>query len=100
MPRPNLRRAAIALVVAVPLLAIASGVVAVLQHSLGVPNPSAVYLVAVVVAAFLGGPIEAILIAIASALIYNFLFTDPRFSLAISDPGVWLHVLLLLFVGI
>lgn len=100
MPRLNLRRAAVALLVAVPLLAVASGVVAVLQHSLGVPNPSAVYLIAVVAAAFLGGPIEAILIAIASALIYNFLFTEPRFSFAINDPGVWLHVLLLLFVGI
>jgi two-component system, OmpR family, sensor histidine kinase KdpD len=94
------RRVAVALAVAIPSLALATLVVGVLQDSLGVPNSSAVYLVAVVATAFVSGPIEAILVAIASATIYNFLFTDPRYTLTISDPGVWLSVLLLLFVGI
>jgi two-component system sensor histidine kinase KdpD len=100
MLRLDLRRVAVGLAVAIPLLALATVVVGVLQDSLGVPNPSAVYLVAVVAAAFVGGPVEAIVVAIASALIYNFLFTDPRYNFTISDPGVWLSVLLLLFVGI
>jgi two-component system sensor histidine kinase KdpD len=75
-------------------------IVGVLQNLLDVPNPSAVYLIAVVAVAIACGPIEAVLTAVASALIYNFLFTAPHYTLVISDPGVWLSVVLLLFVGV
>jgi two-component system sensor histidine kinase KdpD len=86
--------------VAVPSLALATIAVAILQDGLGVPNPSAVYLVAVVATAIVSGTVGAIATAIASFLLYNFLFTDPRYTLAMNEPGVWLSVVLLLFVGI
>ena len=87
-------------VVVVASLAIATVAVAVLQDDLGVPNASAVYLVAVVVTALVSGTAGAVLSAIASFLLYDFLFTDPRYTFSITDPGEYLSVILLLFVGI
>ena len=88
------------LIVAGPSLAGASLGVAILQADLGVANASSVYLVAVVVTAFVTGTIGAILAAVGSFLLYNFLFTEPLYTLTIADPGVLLSVVLLLFVGI
>ncbi len=88
------------LAVAVPSLAAATVVVWLLQDVLGVPNPSAVYLVAVVAAAIVSGTLGAVATAGASFVLYNFLFTVPRYTLSMHEPGVWLSVVLLLFVGI
>jgi two-component system sensor histidine kinase KdpD len=86
--------------VAVPTLALATVAVAILQDDLGVPNPSAVYLVAVVATAIVSGTAGAIGTAVASFVLYNYLFTEPRFTLSMHEPGVWLSVVLLLFVGV
>jgi two-component system sensor histidine kinase KdpD len=32
--------------------------------------------------------------------VYDFLFVDPRHTLVVADPGEWLNLLLLLFVGV
>src|SRR3954470_8896104 len=82
------------------LLAAATVAVAVLEQALGVANASSAYLVAVVLAALLAGTAGAIVTAIGSAAVYNYLFTEPRFTFAIHDAGVLLSVVLLLFVGI
>src|SRR3954465_10505496 len=100
MRRLGARRIWRGLAVAVLTLLAATLIVGVLQNVLDVPNPSAVYLIAVVATAIACGPVEAVLVAVASALIYNFFFTAPHYTLVISDPGVWLSVVLLLFVGI
>jgi two-component system sensor histidine kinase KdpD len=94
------RQLARLLAVGIPSLAGATLLVAYLQDVLGVPNPSAVYLVAVVVTAFVAGTVGAIVASVASFLLYNFLYTEPRYTLTIDDPSVWLSVVLLLFVGI
>src|SRR4051794_12980852 len=86
--------------VAVSTLAVATIVVGLLQDVLGVPNPSAVYLVAVVATAIVSGTPGAIATAVASFVLYNYLFTEPRYTLSMHEPGVWLSVVLLLFVGI
>jgi two-component system sensor histidine kinase KdpD len=88
------------LVVGAPSLIGATLVVGYLQDELHVPNPSAIYLVAVVAAALVSGTAGAILTAVASFLLYNYLFTEPRYTLSMHEPGVWLSVVLLLFVGI
>ena len=88
------------LLVALPSLAGATLAVGYLQDVLGVPNPSAIYLVAVVATALASGTSGAILTAIASFVLYNFLFTEPRYTLSMHEPGVWLSVVLLLFVGV
>jgi two-component system sensor histidine kinase KdpD len=81
-------------------LAIATAGVAVLEHSMGASTASFVYLVAVVASALLAGTAGAVVAAVGSALAYNYLFTDPRYTFEIHDPGVLLSVVLLLFVGI
>jgi len=88
------------LAVAVPALALATIAVAILQDRLGIPNPSAVYLVAVVATAVVSGTAGAVVSAIASFLLYDYLFVDPRNTFTISNPGEYLSVILLLFVGI
>ena len=94
-------RQAVRLVVVVGVsLAAATAAVAALEHAVGVGNASSAYLVAVVLAALLAGTSGAIVTAFGSAGLYNFLFTEPRYTLEIHDPGVLLEVVLLLFVGI
>ncbi|HYO44140.1 MAG TPA: ATP-binding protein [Candidatus Limnocylindrales bacterium] len=81
-------------------LATATVAVAILQDVASVGNASAAYLVAVVLVALLVGTDGAIVTAFGAAALYNFLFTEPRYTFAIHDPGVLLSVVLLLFVGI
>jgi two-component system sensor histidine kinase KdpD len=81
-------------------LVCASVAVAALETFAGVPNASIVYLAAVVVTAIVGGTPGAIVASVGSFLVYDFLFTQPVFTFAINDPGEWLSVVLLLFVGI
>src|SRR5829696_1118496 len=96
----SLRRAGLALAVSAAALAFATIAVAFLQDTLGVPNPSAVYLVAVVLTALTTGTLGAVITSVAAFLLYNYFFTDPRYTLHMQEPGVWLSVVLLLFVGI
>lgn len=100
MTRLQSRRVARQLIVAIPSLAAATIAVAILQDGLGVPNPSAVYLVAVVAVGLASGTVGAVLTSLASFLLYNFLFTEPRYTLSMHEPGVWLSAVLLLFAGI
>jgi two-component system sensor histidine kinase KdpD len=95
------RRQLIALIaLAVPSLALATAAVWLLQDVMGVPNPSAVYLVAVVICAIQGGAFGATVAAVGSFLLYDFLFVDPRLTFTISDPAEYVSLVLLLFVGI
>jgi two-component system sensor histidine kinase KdpD len=94
------RELARVLAVAAFSLAAATVTVAVLQDGLGVPNPSALYLVAVVSMAIVSGTWGAVLTAVASFLLYNFLFVDPRHTFTVARPGELVNLLLLLFVGI
>jgi two-component system sensor histidine kinase KdpD len=99
MRRIDRRALARFLAVAVPSLAGATIAVAVLQ-GVGVPNASAVYLAAVVATAFVGGTWGAIVAAVAAFLLYDFLFVLPLYTFAVADPGEWLNLVLLLFIGI
>ena len=87
-------------VVVVVTLAAATAAVAALEHVMGVGNASSAYIVGVVLAALLVGTDGAVVTAFGAAALYNYLFTEPRFTFAIHDPGVLLSVVLLLFVGI
>lgn len=86
--------------VAVPALAAATGLVWLLETRFDVLNASPVYLLAVVVTALLSGTVGALLAAVSGILIYDYLFTHPFQTFAISDPAEWLNLVLLLFVGL
>jgi two-component system, OmpR family, sensor histidine kinase KdpD len=81
-------------------LAGATFVIAVVEGSLGVPNASAVYILAVAAVALVGGRFAVLVAAVAAFLLYDFLFVQPLLTFTISDPGEWLNLLLILAVGL
>jgi two-component system sensor histidine kinase KdpD len=89
------RLAALALVpLATILVALAEGPL------LRIPDASPLYLIAVVGIAVVFGTWAAVAAAVAAFFLYDVLFVEPRFTLAVNDPEEWLNLLLLLFVGI
>jgi two-component system sensor histidine kinase KdpD len=86
-------------VTAASTLFAATLVAVILEEVIGVPDASAVYLVAVVVTSYIGGRAGAIISAVGAFLLFDFVFTEPRGTFAIRDTGVVLDALLLLFVG-
>ena len=101
MTRPELdfRRIAIATAAVIGALTVMTAVVNLLEGSLAIPDASAAYLLAVVVIAVAVGTTPAVVTAIGAFLLYDYLFTEPRYTLTVRDPGEWLNVLLLLIVG-
>lgn len=89
-----------------PSAAIGTGLLAatlavhVLERIVGLPDASATYLVAVVVAAVTGGTAAALATAFLAVLVHNYFFIDPVGTFVVSDPEKWLTLLLLLFVGV
>ena len=94
------RRTGIVLAGEVAALALATGLVAVLQGQLRIANPSAAYLLAVVALAVVYGTWAAVGGSVAAFLLYDFLFVDPRFTLTVSSLEEWFNLVLLLVVGI
>src|SRR6478672_6076376 len=86
--------------VAVVTIALGTLIIAVLEQAAEIPDASAVYLVAVVVVGSLGGTVPAVITAVASFLVYDLLFTEPRFSLAVTDTSELLNLILVLIVAI
>ncbi len=88
------------LAIAIPSLAIATIAASLLEDVIGVPNASAVYLAAVVVTALVAGTSGAVVAAVAAFLLYDYLFVQPLYTFTVADPGEWLNLVLLLFIGI
>ncbi len=81
-------------------LAATTAVVWVLEDGLGFEHASALYLLGVAVIAIRQGTTAALLTALGAFVIYNLLFVEPRFTLAVSRPEELITLFLLLFVGI
>jgi two-component system sensor histidine kinase KdpD len=101
MERPDidLRRWAFVGAAIVGSLAIVTAIVATLENRIAVPDASSAYLLAVVVVAVAFGTTPAIVTAVGAFLLYDFLFTQPLYSLTVHDPREWLNLLLLLVIG-
>ncbi|HEY4752682.1 MAG TPA: DUF4118 domain-containing protein, partial [Candidatus Limnocylindrales bacterium] len=84
-------------VLAMALATIGAGL---LEQAVGLQDASPVYLIAVVVAASVLGTWAAVATSAAAFLIYDFLFTAPRFTLTVSDPAEWLSLVLFLIVAV
>lgn len=92
---------ALAAAIAGGALFLTTGAISILEGDLvGIDDASPVYLVAVVAAGALAGTIPAVITAIAAFLTYDFLFTEPRFSIVVADPREWLDLVLFLFVAL
>ncbi|HEX8940361.1 MAG TPA: DUF4118 domain-containing protein [Candidatus Limnocylindrales bacterium] len=88
--------------VVVSLLSLGTATIAaaVLRRWAGIPDPSAVYLLAVVGAAIVGGTWPAVATSLAAFLAYDFLFVRPFYTFAVAAPEEWLHLLLFLVVAL
>jgi two-component system sensor histidine kinase KdpD len=63
-------------------------------------DASPIYLIAVVGVGIVFGTWPAIVTAIASFLLYDLLFVEPRFTLSVENPNEWLDLLLFLVVSV
>jgi two-component system, OmpR family, sensor histidine kinase KdpD len=79
---------------------VASLIIVVLQQVAGVPNASAVYVLAVAVVALFAGRTGAVIASVGSFLTYDFFFIEPLFTFTVRDPGEWLNLTLLLVIGL
>lgn len=86
---------------AAALLAIATAVAAAFDHSgLGAADQVLVYLLAVTAVAAWCGRTPSLVVAVASVLCVNFLFTEPRYTLAVDDPEALFTLGVLLVIGL
>ncbi|HEX7195499.1 MAG TPA: DUF4118 domain-containing protein [Candidatus Limnocylindria bacterium] len=98
---PTRRQSAAIRLGAIALLPLATLLIALAEGPpLSIADASPLYLIAVVGIAVVLGTGAAVASAVASFLLYDALFVEPRFTLAVDDPEEWLNLLLLLFVGI
>jgi two-component system sensor histidine kinase KdpD len=81
-------------------LAVATALVAFLILVLGATEASAVYLLAVAVVAIRHGPWAAAGTALASFVLYNYLFIEPRYTFAVASPDSLITLFLLLGLGV
>jgi two-component system sensor histidine kinase KdpD len=99
--RPSARRWVSVAALAGATLALATALVAVLERQpFGIVDASPVYLIAVVAVGSAGGTWPALLTAVAAFLLYDVLFTEPRYSLVIADPRELLDLVLFLLVAV
>jgi two-component system sensor histidine kinase KdpD len=82
-------------------LTVSTVIVAILEGGLfATEDASPVYLLAVVAVGSAFGTVPAIVTALLAFVVYDLLFTAPRFSLVVSDPREWLDLLLFLLIAI
>lgn len=86
--------------VALVLTTAITGVIALTRLRGEVANISMLYLLAVLASAVMFGSGPAIVAACAAFLELNVLFLEPRYRLAVADPGEWVALVLLLVTGV
>ena len=100
-PLPTLRRLLTLAAVVAATVGVATAVVAVLESSaVGLGDASPVYFVAVVIAGSLFGTWPAVATALGSFLVYDLLFTQPTFTVIVSNPQEWLDLVLFLVLAV
>jgi two-component system sensor histidine kinase KdpD len=90
----------VSLFVALLAVGAATLLIYLLEIGLSIRNASSVYLLAVAAVAIGRGTVAAIATAFGAFFAYNFLFIDPRYSLAVRRPEEVVTLVLLLFVGV
>lgn len=88
------------LLVSAAALAGATLAAAGLRAWLGIADASAIYLLAVVAIAGRFGTWSGVVASLVAFLIYDFLFTAPRFTFNVTNPQEWLSLLLFLVVAV
>lgn len=82
------------------IVALFTGIIALVRASADVSNVSMLYLLAVMATAVLFGSWPAIFAAVASFVAFNFFFLHPRQTLTVADDEEWVALGLLLASGV
>jgi two-component system sensor histidine kinase KdpD len=85
---------------ALAFVAIAGAVSAAVMAILPLDDPGMIFLAAVVFAAVLGGLGPSLAAAVASLLVYDFFFVEPRFTFTVTKPQDVLSLVAFLFVAV
>jgi PAS domain S-box-containing protein len=86
--------------VALALVAAAGGTAKLLQRLLTLPDPAMVFLAGVLCAAVWCGLGPSILAAVASVLVYDFVFVDPLYTFSVSQPQDVVSLVVFLAVAV
>jgi two-component system sensor histidine kinase KdpD len=81
-------------------VALATGLIAVVQTRVDLANISMLYLVAVLAIATWFGSGPAVVASVAAFLCFNWFFVEPRHTLTVADPEEWVALLLFLAAAI
>jgi two-component system sensor histidine kinase KdpD len=98
--RANLEKPLPGYLLALALVALLTGVVALLRLITDAPNISMLYLLAVIGSAVVAGSRPAILAAVASFLAFNFFFVEPKYTFSVAQDHELVALTLLLITGI
>jgi two-component system sensor histidine kinase KdpD len=98
--RPDPEDVARRVVLSAAALGAATAVAAALQAWLGIADTSAIYLLAIVPIAGRYGTTSGVIASVIAFLVYDFLFTAPRFTFNVTNAQEWLSLLLFLVVAV
>jgi len=98
--RPDPEDVARRLLLSAVALVAATGVAAALQAWVGLADTSAIYLLAIVPIAGRYGTVSGVIASVIAFLVYDFLFTAPRFTFNVTNAQEWLSLLLFLVVAV
>ena len=87
-------------VVAVALVALVTGVIALVQQFATVANISILYLLAVLVVAITFGSLPAVFASVAAFIAFDFFFVEPLHHFTVGDSEEWLALGVLLVTGV
>jgi two-component system sensor histidine kinase KdpD len=99
LSRPTRRTLQVALL-SLALVAAGTVVVTALERGTEIPDASAVYLIAVVIVGSVAGTTAALGTAVLAFVTYDLLFTEPQFSLVVSDTSELLNLVVVLVVAL
>ena len=80
--------------------AVVSAILVPIDRHLGLSSESAVFMIGILAVALLGGIGPAVLSAITSGLLLNFLFTQPRFTLAVTETDNIITIVVMLIIAV
>ncbi|WP_241387463.1 sensor histidine kinase [Rhodococcus sp. CH91] len=87
-------------IAAVVIPVVASALMAGVDRLVGVAGQSALFFVVILAVALFGGIGPAVVAALLSGLLLNFLFTEPRYSFTIAEPDNFVTTVVLLVVAV
>ena len=97
---PAWRRQAGGLILAIVALPLLTLFLDAIRSELALDGQVLLYLLVVVAISIVGGPLVATMAAVAAALLINYFFVDPLYTLRVADPDQVVALLVFVIVGV